>query len=100
MKGYCFYEDTEEAFLRGTFWQREKYLKKLSKEEVEKMPEKQKAGLPKVDGQLCCWRTRIGKMDIPYRLTDIENKVDVLFNGAEAVLNKENPTFDLSKRSS
>ena len=98
MKGYCFYEDTEEAFLRGTFWQRETYLKKLDKEEIERIPEKQKAELPKVDGQLCCFRTRIAKKDIPYRLTDIENKVGVLFCGGIAVLNKENPTFDLSKK--
>ena len=27
-----------------------------------------------------------------------ENKADVLFRGAEAVLNKENPTFDLGER--
>lgn len=100
MKGYCFYEDTEEAFLRGTFWHRENYLKVLTKEEVARIPEKQRVNLLKSDESdaLSCYRTRIAKMDIPYRLTDIENKVDVLFFGAPAVLNKENPTFDLSKR--
>lgn len=100
MKGYCFYDDTEEAFLRGTFWQRETYLKKLGEEEVSKIPESQRANLVKEisDGSYSCWRSRIAKKDIPYRLTDIENKVDVLFYSAKAVLNKENPTFDLSKK--
>ena len=102
MKGYCFYEDTEEAFLRGTFWQRENYLKDLSDEEVKRIPENQRQNLYHGSGtttnQWACWRSRIAKKDIPYRLTDIENKVEVLFNGAEAVLNKENPTFNLSKK--
>ena len=108
MKGYCFYEDTEEAFLRGTFWQRENYLKELSKEEVDKIPENQRSNLVHdeetdltgaIRGETwACWRSRIAKKDIPYRLTDIENKVDVLFNGREAVLNKENPTLNLAKK--
>lgn len=108
MKGYSFYEETEEAFLRGTFWHREDYLKDLNKEEVNRMPEKQRGNLLHdvetdiatgkiVHEQWACWRSRIAKMDIPYRLTNIENKVDVLFRGAEAILSKDNPTFDLSK---
>ena len=108
MKGYCFYEDTEEAFLRGTFWHRENYLKDLTKAEVDSIPEKQRSNLVHavvtdktgniVHEQWACNRSRIAKMDIPYRLTDIENKVDVLFYGAPAVLNKENPTLDLSEK--
>lgn len=103
MKGYCFFEDTEEAFLRGTFWQRENYQKELTDAEIQSIPEDQRNTLmPRLsDGKCCmCWRSRIAKMEIPYRLTDIENKVDVLFRGAESVLNKENPTFDLSSRAS
>lgn len=98
MKGYCFFEDTEEAFLRGTFWHRENYLKKLTDEEVSKIPESQRANLVKEisDGSYSCWRSRIAKMEIPYRLTDIENKVDVLFGGQSAILNKENPTFRIA----
>lgn len=101
MKGYCFFEDTEEAFLRGTFWQRENYQKELTDAEIQSIPEDQRNTLmPRLsDGKCCmCWRSRIAKMEIPYRLTDIENKVDVLLRGADAVLNKENPTFDLSSR--
>ena len=99
MKGYCFYEDTEEAFLRGTFWHRENYQKELTDEEISRIPEGQRNQLaPRLsDGKCCiCWRSRIAKMEIPYRLTDVENKEDVLFRGAEAVLNKEKPTFNLT----
>lgn len=116
MKGYCFFEDTEEAFLRGTFWHRENYLKALTDEEVAKIPEKQRENLitkgensiqttmKQGDGQWVelkpntyyCWRSRIAKMEIPYRLSDIENKVDVLFGGQSAILNKENPTFRIA----
>ncbi len=98
--GYDFYRDTDEAFLRGTFFQRENYLKKLTDEEVERIPEEQRDALIKSlnDGSLSCWRSRIAPMDIPYRLTDIENKEGALFYGELARKNKDNPTFDLSKR--
>ena len=96
-KGYDFYRDTDEAFLRGTFFQREDYLKKLTKEEVERIPEEQRGALIKSlnDGSLSCWRSRIAPIDIPYRLTDIENKEGVLFYGELARKNKDNPTFCL-----
>lgn len=99
-KGYDFYRDTDEAFLRGTFFQRENYLKKLTDEEVERIPEEQRVALIKslIDGSLSCWRSRIAPMYIPYRLTDIENKEGALFYGELARKNKDNPTFDLSKR--
>lgn len=98
-KGYDFYRDTDEAFLRGTFFQRENYLKKLTDEEVGRIPEEQRAALIKSlnDGSLSCWRSRIAPIDIPYRLTDIENKEGVLFYGELARKNKDNPTFDLGK---
>ena len=96
-KGYDFYRDTDEAFLRGKFFQRENYLKKLTKEEVERIPEEQRDALIKslTDGSLSCWRSRIAPIDIPYRLTDIENKEGVLFYGELARKNKDNPTFEL-----
>ena len=74
-KGYDFYRDTDEAFLRGTFFQRDNYLKTLTDEEVERIPEEQRVALIKslTDGSLSCWRSRIVPMYIPYRLTDIEN---------------------------
>jgi len=94
MRGYCFYEDTPEEFLRGTFYQRKVYDKKLSEEEVSKIPERNR---PKADGNgiVSVTRSDIFKMDIPYRLTDIENKIGVLFRNEQAILNKENPTFAL-----
>ena len=96
-KGYDFYRDTDEAFLRGTFFQREDYLKKLTDVEVQRIPEKQRDALIKSlnDGSLSCWRSRIAPIDIPYRLTDIENKEGVLFYGELARKNKDNPTFEL-----
>ena len=96
-KGYDFYRDTYSAFLRGTFFQREDYLKKLTDEEVERIPEEQRDALIKSlnDGSLSCWRSRIAPIDIPYRLTDIENKEGVLFYGELARKNKDNPTFEL-----
>ena len=99
MKGYCFYEDTEEAFLRGTFWQRENYQKELADAEIQSIPEDQRNTLmPRLsDGKCCmCWRSRISKLDLPYRLTDIENKVDALFAKQFPILNKVNPTFALN----
>ena len=97
-KGYDFYHDTDEAFLRGTFFQRENYLKKLTDEEVERIPDEQRDALIKSlnDGALSCWRSRIAPIDIPYRLTDIENKEGVLFYGELARKNKDNPTFVLN----
>ena len=101
MKGYCFYEDTEDAFLFGTFYRREVYPRELTDEELDDIPEKQREQLMprESDGKKCvCLRSRIAKLDIPYRLTEIDNKVEVLFSDAKPVLSKENPTFDLTKR--
>jgi len=110
MKGYCFYEDTDPAFMRGTFYHRENYRKELTMDEVSEIPIEQRELLEQeevttyegtgktITRKYFCNRSHIVPMNLPYRLTDIENKVEVLFNGAEAVLNKENPTFDLSKK--
>jgi tRNA(His) guanylyltransferase len=92
MKGYCFYEDTMESFMRGSFFRRRLVKKEISKSEIMKIPEKNRPEMYS-DGKCYVMRSEIGKMNIPYRLTDIENKVGVLFNGEEAVLNKANPTF-------
>lgn len=118
MKGYCFYEDTDPAFMRGTFYHRENYLKDLTDEEVAKIPEKQRENLitkgensiqttmKQGDGQWVelkpntyyCWRSHIVPMNLPYRLTETEDLVEVLFRGVEPKCKIENPTFDLSKR--
>ena len=110
MKRYCFYEDTDPAFMRGTFYHRENYRKELTMDEVSEIPIEQRELLEQeevttyegtgktITRKYFCNRSHIVPMNLPYRLTDIENKVGVLFCGGIAVLNKENPTFDLSKK--
>lgn len=100
--GYDFYKDTPPSFLRGTFYQRETYQKFLTKEEYEKIPEKHRFNLvPEYDsngqptGNYMCMRSRVGELFIPFRLTDIDNKIQVLFERGNAVTNKDNLTFDL-----
>lgn len=94
MKGYCFYEDTFESFMRGTFYQRKSVRKELSENDLMRIPEGER---PKMDsnGKTYVMRSEISRLNVPYRLTDIENKVGVLFSGEEAVLKKTNPTFRL-----
>jgi tRNA(His) 5'-end guanylyltransferase len=102
MKGYCFYEDTDPAFMRGTFYHRENYLKELSDEEVSRIPEAQRCSNPNlvkgINGSYSCWRSHIVPMVLPYRLTETEDLEAVLFRGYFPSCKIENPTFDLSKR--
>lgn len=114
MKGHCFYEDTDPAFMRGTFYHRENYLKALTDEEVARIPEKQRENLEySKDGYtLClpnnrfatvkpnkyyCWRSHIVSMNLPYRLTETDALEKVLFSGLAPVCKIENPTFTLKK---
>lgn len=101
MKGYCFYEDTDPAFMRGTFYHRENYLKKLTDEEVSKIPESQRCSNPNlvkgIDGSYSCWRSHIVPLFLPYRLTEIEDLEAVLFRGYFLSCKVENPTFDLKR---
>lgn len=94
MKGYCFYEDTPESFMRGTFYKRKSVRKELSEDDLMGIPEGER---PKMDsnGKTYVMRSEISRLNVPYRLTDIENKVGALFSGEEAVLKKTNPTFRL-----
>ena len=118
MKGYCFYEDTEPAFMRGTFYHREDYLKELSDDEVARIPESQRGKLiskGKNCGELesCvlaktrlksdrfyCLRSHIVPMNLPYRLAETQALVEALFKRWDDAIysKKSNPTFDLSKR--
>ena len=99
MKGHCFYEDTDPAFMRGTFYCRENYLKDLPDEEIANIPENQRRNLIKnIDGSYSCWRSRIEPMFLPYRLTETEDLEAVLFRGYFSSCKIDNPTFDLSKR--
>ena len=107
MKGYCFYEDTDPAFMRGTFYHREKYLKPLTAEEVAKIPEKQRSNLvvdveTDIDGSeiatnYACWRSHIVQMNLPYRLTETKDVEGVLFYGMKPECKIENPTFTLNR---
>lgn len=103
-KGYDFYRDTDEAFLRGTFYRRENYKKVLSDEEVARIPKEQQYNLIHdscvKDGKIVrevwsCMRTHVVPVKLPYRLTDTSDVVDVLFGKAEPTCNKDNPTFVL-----
>lgn len=108
MKGHCFYEDTDPAFMRGTFYHRENYLKDLTDEEVARIPEKQRYNLvvgveTDIDGSeiattYACWRSHIVALDLPYRLTETKDVEGVLFYGIKPECKIENPTFDLGKR--
>ena len=118
MKGHCFYEDTDPAFMRGTFYHRENYLKALTDEEVARIPENLRGGLitegensvetmmrqgdgswlKLKPGTYYCWRSHIVPMNLPYRLTETSDLEKVLFSGLAPKCKIENPTFDLSKR--
>jgi tRNA(His) 5'-end guanylyltransferase len=107
MKGHCFYEDTDPAFMRGTFYHRENYLKALTDEEVAKIPEKQRSNLvvdveTDIDGSematnYACWRSHIVAIDLPYRLTETSDLEKVLFSGLAPKCKIENPTFNLKR---
>jgi len=98
--GFDFYRDTPSSFLRGTFFHRENYLKVLSEEEVNRIPERQRDKLQKKvleDGKVeySCIRSHVDVVDLPYRLTDTADLVNVLFNNGMPMPNKDNPTFCL-----
>jgi tRNA(His) 5'-end guanylyltransferase len=105
-KGYDFYKDTPEAFLRGTFFHRETYLKELTEEELSKIPQNQRCNLVHdtetdlkgnaIKDRWCCWRSRIVPMVLPWRLSDTKDVSGVLFNGVQPLCNKDNPTFFLT----
>lgn len=117
MKGHCFYEDTDPAFMRGTFYHRENYLKALTDEEVAEIPEKQRENLitkgensiqttmKQGNGQWVelkpntyyCWRSHIVPMNLPYRLTETADLEKVLFYGLAPECKIENPTFNLKR---
>lgn len=119
MKGYCFYEDTDPAFMRGTFYHREKYLKELTDEEVARIPEKQREQLisngkntseiefsilaktPLKPDRFYCMRSHIVPMNLPYRLTETQGLVNVLLKGwgdDKVYCKISNPTFDLTTK--
>ena len=102
MKGHSFYEDTDPAFMRGTFYHRENYLKDLTDDEVAKIPENQRKNLVHDAGNMAsnhyaCWRSHIVPMNLPYRLTETVDLEKVLFSGLAPECKIENPTFNLKR---
>lgn len=107
-KGYNFYKDTSPSFMRGTFFHRELYKKKLSSIEVERIPESKRAGQLEVEiirhpdteeieeTNYYAVRSRIAPMALPWRLTDTLEVQKVLFNGEQPWCNKESPTFTIA----
>lgn len=103
-KGYDFYRDTDESFIRGTFFHREVYEKELSKDEVDRIPAKRLEEMVEL-GQLeysnynghksyFATRSHIVQMKLPYRLTDTDNLPFILFHCDSTIeCNKESPTF-------
>ena len=104
-KGYDFYRDTEPSFMRGTFYHKELYDKELTKEDVEKIPEKGRENLQHIvetdsSGKVIRegWftiRSHVAEMKLPYRLTDTVDVEKVLFYRITPECNKDNPTFRL-----
>ena len=109
-KGYEFYRDTDESFIRGTFFHREVYEKELSKDEVDRIPAKRLEEMVEL-GQLAysnycgqesyfATRSHIVQMKLPYRLTDTDNLPFILFHcDATIECNKESPTFCFERES-
>lgn len=91
-KGYDFYGETLESFMRGAFFQRKDFEREIPESEISRIPERSR---PRKNsgGKYTATRSVVGELKIPCRLTDIENKAGVLFEGEDAVLNKPNPTF-------
>ena len=67
-------------FKRGTYIQRRKVMKKFTIDEIDKLPPRHEA---RENPNLEIERTEIRILDLP-PLNKIVNKVDVIFNGAEA----------------
>ena len=109
-KGYEFYRDTDESFIRGTFLHREVYKKELSKDELDRIPAKRLEEMVEL-GQLAysnynghesyfATRSHIVQMKLPYRLTDTDNLPFILFHcDATIECNKESPTFCFERES-
>lgn len=76
------WNDYPEAFKRGSFVQRKKVTKKFSAEDIEKLPPKHKAI---IDKDLVIERTEVNVVYFP-SFTSVENKVDVIFFGADPIV--------------
>lgn len=80
--GFNYYKDVAVHLQYGSFFRREVYIKELTNEEIQRIPEKQR----KFDetGKIRAIRTHIVQFYPKYPLQDTENKACVLFNYEEA----------------
>jgi len=83
-KGIDYYTAVSEECRCGAYFRRELYDKILTEEDLKKLPER---NWPEVDasGNRSVIRSHIVQFFIGMPLNDVENKADVLFNGAAAV---------------
>lgn len=84
---YDFYKDTPIDFVRGSYFRRESYYKNLSKDEVDKIPEKNRKTLlheRSTDGKTDTWsalRSHVVQFYPEFPLAKAENKVTEIFVG-------------------
>jgi tRNA(His) guanylyltransferase len=79
------WNDYPPFFKRGTYIQKKKVIRKFTSEELDKLPPKHEARFkPGLEVE----RTEINILDIP-PMTKISNRVDVVFNGAIAIMKEE-----------
>lgn len=76
------WNDLPVRYKRGTYIKREKTSRKLTKEELENLPEKHQA---RQNPDLVFERSIIKEIEYPI-FSKVQNKVDVIFNNAEPLL--------------
>lgn len=82
-------EDFSDSEKRGTYFRRVKTMRPFTFAEIQNLPPKHEA---RTNPSLIIERHDIKEMNYPI-LTKIENRVDVIFNGAEPILKSDkNPT--------
>lgn len=86
VKGIDYYEVLPEELRNGAYFRREHYDKVLLDEEISKIPSKQLAYMKKnADGKLYVTRSRVVQFCIGMPLSDVANKVEVLYRNATPV---------------
>ena len=81
-KGLHYYEDIPGHLRNGSYFRRETYLKELSNEEVQRIPEKQRKF--NESGKMIAIRSHVVQFQPKYPLNDTKNKSGVLFNHEES----------------
>lgn len=81
-RGVSYYEDIPTHLRIGSYFRRETYLKELSEDEVQRIPEKHRKFNDY--GKMLAVRTHVVQFQPKYPLSDTQNKVGVLFNHEES----------------